>query len=64
MDSRYEAYSTDVRLGEGGYWVVTLSLAPDLRCEVMIADRGLAAGNAAKLAVSGIAPKIVRRQSR
>lgn len=38
---KYDAYVTDIRMSDYGYWVVTYSVAPDLHLSVMVCKTGL-----------------------
>lgn len=39
--AKYDAFITDIRMSDYGYWVVTFSCAPDLQLSMMVCKTGL-----------------------
>lgn len=56
MAKHYEPIVADVTMSKYGYWVVTYSLAPGLRMQVMIAKVGITRDEAADLGFASVSP--------
>ena len=54
--AKYEPIATSVRMSDYGYWVVTVSVAPDKRIDVMICTQGISPDDAAMLALGQVIP--------
>lgn len=59
----YAPITTDVRMSQYGYWVVTVSVSPWQRMSVMVAAVGISPDTARELALAASLPALRREAS-